>query len=545
MRCRTTTCLAWTLYVSSGLFALSGCQGVIEGGPALSSGAGQPAAGAGAAGAGSAAGAEAGAEAGGVSGGSAGHGQTPSTVKGELSRLTQVEYAATVRQALGVDPDLSLIPVDGRVGPFTSNAGTSPDPVHPYLLAGEDVAAEVIPNRMPACEGAAVAECVRTNYRVPFERLYRRPLTDAELTRWSTMIVDLEAAGVPALDATRAMLSGVLLHPDFLFRSSLAGGDAFTNTRRLAERLSFALWDAPPDEQLETAAVGAPADLAAEASRLSGDPRATAVVARFVAQWLHVDTDLRLANPAFEASPRFREWLAFVEDALANDVPVTALITGRSGFVHRDNLDAYGLSPADVSGAADVVLVTWPTDSPRRGALGQDLIADATRHPDVSRRPIFRGRLVRASLLCDTIPPPSAALLALAGEVSDRTTDPRCASCHTRMDPIGRAFAALDPDHEGGTIPAEVLSHRELEGTYANVPALLEAVSTSRAFAECFARHWLAFFLEQPLADADDAWVAQLADAVQAGVSLRGVVEQTMTTLEALSFEVTPWCEGS
>lgn len=469
-------------------------------------------------------------------------------MKAEFSRLTRNEYAATVRQALGVDADISLIPVDGRVGPFTANASAGDDPVHPYLIAGEDLAENVIPSRLPVCDSAAES-CVRDHYRAPIEQLFRRPVADAELARWAAMIGALETAGVPALDATRAMLSGVLLSPDFLFRSALAPGDAFGNGRRVAERLSFTLWDAPPDAQLRAAAEGPSAELSArlgaQAARLSGDARAVPVVARFLAQWLHLDTDRRLVEPAFESSPRFREWLAFTADLLKPDVPLQSIVSGRRGFVHRDNLAAYGLSAADLSGDAEVAAVTWPADSVRRGALGQDLLADATRHPDPSRRVIFRGRLVRASLLCDTIPAPTPELIAAAGEVSDRTKDARCASCHQRMDPIGRAFAGFDPDHEGDADPPEVLHHEELAGTYRDVPALLEAVASSRAFAECFARHWLAFLLEQPLSEADPAWVSDLADEVASGASLRGIIERTAQTLESRSSEMTPWCEQS
>jgi hypothetical protein len=113
------------------------------------------------------------------------------------------------------------------------------------------------------------------------------------------------------------------------------------------------------------------------------------------------------------------------------------------------------------------------------------------------------------------------------------------------MDPIGKAFAALDPDDTAAAGPAEILSHPELEGTYPNLPALLDAVATSRAFAECFARNWLSFFLEHPLSEADPAWVAELADAVQAGASVAAIVERTVTALETGSSSLAPMCEGS
>jgi len=330
-----------------------------------------------------------------------------------------------------------------------------------------------------------------------------------------------------------------------VFRASPVAGDE-ARSRRLAEHLAYALWDAPPDAGLTAVGTGPAAELGArlraEAARLVSDARAVPVLARFVAQWLDVDTDLRLADPEFESSPTFMELLAFVEDALANDRPVTSLIAGDRGFVHEDNLDAYGL--ADPPGTGEVSAITWPADSPRRGLLAEEIFADSTRHPDPSRRPIFRGKLVRTALLCDTIPPPDADLLALAEEVGDRTVDPRCAGCHLMMDPIGGAFAVLDADFSGTPEPSQVLDHAELTGTYADLPSLLEAVAGSNAFAGCFARHFLSFFLEEPLAAVDPTFVSELAATVQSGGSLRDVLEATVVTLAARTEAATPWCEG-
>jgi hypothetical protein len=224
------------------------------------------------------------------------------------------------------------------------------------------------------------------------------------------------------------------------------------------------------------------------------------------------------------------------------DVPVLYFIGGTRGFAHPDNLELYGLG--DDAGSDEVIQTTWPPESPRRGLFAQELFASSTRHPDASRRPIFRGLLVRRSLLCQDVPAPSADLVALADEVGDRTEDARCSGCHLHIDPIGGVFAAFDPDHEGAIEPAEILSHEELEGSYADAAELLEAIAGSRAFAECFSRHWLSFFLEQPLEAADDAFVTILAEVVQGGAGLTTLVEQTAREIHLRSETLVPWCEG-
>jgi len=484
---------------------------------------------------------------GGAGGASAGAGgaAVPGVLQPGFARLTRAEYRATIKDAFGVDADVSGVPEDGRVGPFTSNIAFAGDPVQPFLLASEDLSALIVPGKLPACTAASASTCIPTSYGKPFERLFRRPVAAAEFTAWSTMLANLEKAGLTSQDATRAMVTSALLHPDAMFRTTPLAGDA-ARVRRLGEHLSYALWDAPPDAELGTigdAASDLGVRLGAQAGRLGRDPRAIPVLARFMAQWLHVDVDLKLAaDTAYATSPLYLELLAFVQDALASGVPVTSFVNGTRGFVHKNNLAPYGLTSA--SGTADVATVTWPASSPRRGVVGEEAIVDPTRHPDVGRRAIFRGRLVRASLLCQTIPPPNAELVALAGEVTDRTTDARCAGCHQLLEPVGAAFAGLDRDFTGTVPPAVVTGHDELNGTYPQLAGLLDAIAGSRAFADCFARQIWAFFLEQAPADVDAASIAELAAIVRAGGSLGDVVSQMAVSLEVRSRTVVPWCEG-
>jgi len=487
-------------------------------------------------------------------GGSAAGGSTTSGGEGvldEFTRLTRAEYQATVTQALGVSADVHLLPEDGRVGKFTSNAELTPDPVHPYLLASEELAALAVPDSLPACDLEEPARCIEETYAAALAGLFRRELGEADVASLTGVIDAVVLGGGSADDATRAMLAAAMLSPDFLYRASpsagdRAPGDAVHVARRLAERLSFALWDAPPDGELDQS-LSESDDLAetlvAEAARITRDARAVPVLARFFGQWLDVDIDLRREDPDFEDSADYLELLAFVADAVESGVPVQDFVGGKQGFAHEDNLELYGLGEGEGSGA--VVSVSFADDSSRRGLLGHELLAGSTRHPDVSRREIFRGLLVRRSLLCDEIPAPDPELVALAGEVEDRTQDGRCRNCHLRLDPIGRAFADLDPDNEAPVPQPEVLSHDELEGTYPSAGALLEAVAGSRAFAECFSRQWLAFFLEQPLSAVDAAWVATLADQVHDGASLGDLVEHTVAELHERSLSLVPWCEGS
>ncbi len=420
----------------------------------------------------------------------------------QFSRLTRAEYAATIEASLGVTPDVNSIPEDSRVGPFTSNAESATDPVHPYMLAARELAATVIPSILPACDAADAEACLGEEYAEALGVLYRRPVTDGEIAVWAATMNELAAEGVNSTDASRALLGSMLMGPDFLYRSTPQAG----SNQRLTELLAFALWDAPPDEELTQLALAT--DLAPRLPNLIeqvlSSERAVPVLARFLAQWLDVDTDLRLEDPSFADSPEYQEVLGFVSSALDDETPITQYVAGDQSLLLRE------------------------------------LFLASTRHPDRSRRPIFRGLVVRRALLCDEIPAPSADLVALSAEVGDRTEDARCAGCHQLLDPIGGAFAVFDDDEEAGDGGAEVLGHAELEGTYDSLSELLTAVSQSRAFAECFAEHWLEFLLET--STPEPAWVESLADAVQGGASLRDLVVQSAHSLADQSQVEPPWC---
>jgi hypothetical protein len=476
--------------------------------------------------------------------GTSGVDPTDPTLHLPFARLTRAEYRATILSAFGVEVDLSEIPEDGRIGRFTSNIGVFPDPVQPYLFAAEAFTAELIPSQLPACGGAAAASCIESSYRAPIERLYRRALLADEVSSFASLITGLEANGATAAEATRAAIVFALTNPDFIFRSMPVAGDT-ARARRLAEQLSYTLWDAPPDPDL-TGAVSStgPGDLGQrlreQAARLSTDERAVAVLARFLAQWLKLDLDDRLREPSFGTSPLYAELLFYVRNALATNVPVTSFVNGKTGFVHQQNAAIYGVTAEPSSG--DVAEVTWADTSPRRGLVTQEVIADASRHPNATRSPIFRGLMVRVALLCDAIAPPPAEVVDLMDEVEDRLTDGRCAGCHSLIEPIGRAFGAIDP---GGMVTDAVIEeHPELAGTYANLPALLDAIAGSRTFATCFARNLLGFYLEQSPEQVNSVSVSEVAAVVEAGGGFGDVLAQTVASISTHSQAAVPWCSG-
>jgi len=111
----------------------------------------------------------------------------------------------------------------------------------------------------------------------------------------------------------------------------------------------------------------------------------------------------------------------------------------------------YGLTNLNIIGS-EMRRVTLPADSERGGILTEGTILTVTSNPDRTS-PVKRGLFVLDNILGTPAPPPPPNIPALEASESNFTnhptlratlelhrSQPLCASCHNRMDPIGLAM---------------------------------------------------------------------------------------------------------
>ncbi len=125
--------------------------------------------------------------------------------------------------------------------------------------------------------------------------------------------------------------------------------------------------------------------------------------------------------------------------------------------------------------------------------------------------PVHRGRLIREHVLCEGLAPPPPGLV-IEPPPLDPTKSSReryaahsqeepCASCHKRMDPIGFAFDHFDgigryrADDHGHPIDdhAEILLSSDVQGSYADRDAMIDALAGSAQVKRCYARSMFRF----------------------------------------------------
>lgn len=473
-----------------------------------------------------------------------------------MRRLTKVQYDNTVRDLFGgaVEPGptfpISVIHEEYSNNPAANVVSLSA--AEDILLAAEHAGAQVVDDigAIVSCEpGLACAEGFIDDFG---RRAFRRPLLATEREALLDVYAQVEAEDGFA-DGIGTVVTVVLQAPQFLYLFEEGGAEVEQGVVELtdfelATRLSYLLWDTTPDEELlqlaEAGLLHEPEQLREQAQRLLADPgRSGPALDRFFREWMHFDgvpsydKDAALF-PTFDdglASAMDEELSRFIDGVLQSDAPtLDNLLTSSVTQVDATMAAFYGVTPP-ASGWAEVSL---PADE-RPGLLSRPALL-AEHSTASSSAPIFRGRLVRTQLLCDSIPAPPDDAMANAPEYPEGATEREkteilmnhmnCGACHGLMNPIGLGFERYDPvgawrelDVDGSPVDAsgEILSSDDaLAGEFDGVPALGERLASSEVVTTCFAnqlyRHSLGLEPTQALACAvepiEQAFVASGGD---------------------------------
>ncbi len=389
-----------------------------------------------------------------------------------------------------------------------------------------------------ACAHQIVANLAR--------RAYRRPVTDAEVDKLAGFIKLAQAQGDTFDQGVRVALEAILVSPDFLFRieHDRAPDDPTQQHRindyELATRLSYFLWSSLPDDDLFAAAekgtLHQPEVLNAEVARMMHDPKSLALVDNFAGQWLQL-RNLDSVKPDPDKFPEFDEELRasmkeetrlFFKSVIDEDRSILDFLTARYTFVNERLAKFYGIDGVTGRDFRKVDL----TGTPRGGLLTQASVLTVSSYPNRTSV-VIRGKWVLENLLNAPPPPPPpdvpsldekglGVTVSLRQQMEIHRANPVCASCHTKMDPLGfglENFNAIGqyrtadgkfPIDSSGTLPdgRSFKSAVELENLLAAQP---------QSFAECVTEKMLTYALGRGLERYDKPAVHQIVTRLAAG----------------------------
>ena len=317
---------------------------------------------------------------------------------------------------------------------------------------------------------ASEGGCAKKILSTLAHRAYRGPVSAVDEQRIMKIYQEGRKSGTFE-SGIEAALQRILAAPRFVFRierdpSSVKPGAAYRlNDVELASRLSFFLWSSIPDEELlsvaEQGRLKDPATLDAQVRRMLADPKSRAIVDNFAGQWLQL-RNVRNVQPNSDLFPDFddnlrqafkRETELFFESVMREDRPVGDLMTANFTFVNERLAKHYGIPGIFGSRFRRVTL----TDEHRFGLLGKGSVLAVTSHAERTS-PVVRGKWVLDNILGAPVPPPPGDVPQLKEtaegdkpktmreQMAAHRTNPTCASCHARMDPIGLSMENFDVD---------------------------------------------------------------------------------------------------
>ncbi|MGE9268730.1 MAG: DUF1588 domain-containing protein, partial [Verrucomicrobiales bacterium] len=284
------------------------------------------------------------------------------------------------------------------------------------------------------------------------QRAFQREVSKEEVARYLAIYQKARKLGE---DFTAAMLttySAVLCDPDFLF---LQPEGAELKRRDLAHRLSYFLWNGPPDAELLEAA-----NPLAQTERMLSDPRAKRFETAFLDSWLDL-AQINRDTPDSELYPDYYldDWLTesswqetqhYFHHLIAENRPVRELIDSDYAFVNERLARHYDL---EVFEGVEPRKVKLPADSPRGGLLTQASVLRVTAN-GTTTSPILRGVWIVERLLGVEIPPPPSGIEAIEPDTRGATTireqltlhssSESCKACHAKFDPAGFALESFD-----------------------------------------------------------------------------------------------------
>lgn len=490
-----------------------------------------------------------------------------------MRRLTETQYRATISDVLGADIDIA-----GRIEPDNRRSGllavgasfvsVTAAGFEQYEAIARNIASQALSAThrdtlfpcTPVTPTGADDDCAAQFVRTVGRRLWRRALSDAEVqarvsvARASTMALNDFHTGL------ETALTSLLMAPEFLFRVESIEPDPADASRQrfssmaMASRLSFLLWNGPPDEELLAAGErGELVDdvaLAAQVDRMLTSSRLEDSVRAFFADlFAFEDIEHGLVRKDPTLFPAFSQTLindareqtlrVIVEHLLTDDGDYRDLFTTRRSFMTRPLGLVYRVP---VRAATGWEAYEFPAGDERGGLLTHVSLLALYSHPGRSS-PTLRGKFVREVLLCQDVPPPPGnidfSMFTDSSGANRRTARQRlsvhvandaCAGCHALMDPIGLGLEQFDgigiarASENGDPIDASGVLDQI---GFVDGVSLGEALSSNPALGPCFVDSWYRYALGRDAADGERAFLDYMAEQLaQSGYRVRDVMRR-------------------
>ena len=460
--------------------------------------------------------------------------------------LTADQYTNSIAQVFGEDIADSILPpippmarTDGLLASGSAFVGVTSDQVSQIQQTAASIAAQVVDQEhrdflipcTPEATEAADPGCAALFLEETGRLLFRRPLSDSRLSDLM-QIADYAAQQIGDFyDGLSLALEAMLISPDFIFIADRAEADPDAPGRQrldaysLASRLSFLLWNAPPDDVLlQEAGAGllhTQQGLTKAVDRMLGSARLESGVRAFFDDLMAFDEFNSLAKdplvyPMVTGTTlehaREQTLRTIVDHLVTRQADYRDLFTTRKTFMSMQLAAVY-----DTPAGEGWVPFDFEEGGPRLGLLTHVSFLAANSH-SVRSSPTLRGKALRETFLCQRVPdpPPDVDFSSLeeaedAATAKERlavhNTNPSCAGCHLITDPMGLSLENFDGagrfrETENGA-PLDIAG--ELDGIfYEDIAGLAQATRNHPKLSACLINRLYAYGTGGPVSLRED-----------------------------------------
>jgi len=390
-------------------------------------------------------------------------------------------------------------------------------------------------------------------------------LNATEISRLLDSAERARGLGFDATEIVQSSLTHLLISPDFLYRVETSepdprnAGKQRLDAYSLASRISFLIWDAPPDAALLDAAESGQlyeqSGLKKQVNRMIESPKFRDGIRAFFSDMYGFEHFNQLSKdqtlyPLYnrQVAENAREQLlrTIVHNTIDLDLDFRELFATKFTFMNR-RLGALYQLPVTKDAVDGWAPFTFEDDDPRAGllTLAGFLMLDPTHEGRSS--PTNRGKYIRELYLCQEVPlpPPDVDFSVVLDTTNEKLktarerltahrTHPTCAGCHAITDPIGLAFENYDAigqyrSHENGAL---IDATGEFENThYENALSLQEILRESPDLTSCLVKRVYEYTVGHPAKSGQLEWLHFIDTRFgESGYKLKSLVKAIATS---------------
>jgi len=364
--------------------------------------------------------------------------------------------------------------------------------------------------RVLVCNPESGRACVERILSTLARRAYRRPVTPSETASLMRFVDMARTDSHSTEQGLQLAIQAILVSPKFLFRIERDANPTDpsqihpVSDIELASRLSYFLWSSMPDESLlqlaESGKLHEAETLRREITRMLADPRSAALASNFAGQWLET-RNLDVAEPD---PKKFPEWNPELRDAMKTETTmffeyilkenrsIAEFLDANYTFLNERLAKFYGIDQVTGPEFRRVELSRQATEQ-RGGVLSQAGVLTVSSYPNRTS-PVIRGKYVLSNILGTPPPPPppdvpnlDEGAVGTVGSMKQQLEKHRentlCASCHSRMDPLGFGLENYDAigrwRTRDGNFPVDASATLPDGQTFSN-PKEMRAILTSQ-----------------------------------------------------------------